>query len=295
MTNPEPKTKILWKNLYNDLPAHIATSLRAARLQPEQIIAKTDGELMAIEGIKEEDVDTIRAIYNTDNLEQIKSVLAQTTVEVKEEKKTVKAKKENKPRKRSLKYRFLAKSVNHDNALDIKEAVESLARLAKKTKIKTVNLTINTRETNLRGEIKLPHSTGKEVRIAIFSQEIEGKISSGSLDFDMLLATPADMPKLARYAKVLGPKGLMPNPKNGTVTDNPEKRAAELAKGGTLPYKAEAKFPIIHLNLGPVTQNEQDLIDNVTETLRSIGPSKIKSAFLSCTHTPSVRLSLSSI
>ncbi|KKT39059.1 MAG: hypothetical protein UW26_C0008G0001, partial [Candidatus Collierbacteria bacterium GW2011_GWF1_44_12] len=73
------------------------------------------------------------------------------------------------------------------------------------------------------------------------------------------------------------------------------KRAKDLAAGGTLPYKTESKSPIIHLALGPITQNEQDLIDNVNETLRAIGSTRIKSAFLSCTHTPSVRLNLSSI
>lgn len=289
-------TKIIWENLYNDLPAHVALALRAARLQPEQIIAKTDGELMAIEGIKEEDVNSIRALYNSENLEQIKEAVAKASVEEKETAEPeAKVKKVAKPRKRSRSYTAMAKGLSREDTHEIKESVEILSRIAKSTKIKTVELTINTRETGLRGEIKLPHSTGKEVRIAIFSPEVEEKINSGSIDFDMLLATPADMPKLARFAKTLGPKGLMPNPKSGTVTADPEKRAKELAAGGTLPYKTEAKSPIIHLSLGNITQNEQDLIDNVSEVLRAVGPSKIKSAFLSCTHTPSVRLSLSSI
>ena len=288
-------TKIIWENLYNDLPVHVAEALRTARLQPEQVIAKTDGELMAIEGIKEEDVNSIRTIYNTDNIEQVKEVLAKATVEEKEVAQTEKAKKVIKPRTRSKKYSMMAKGLDRENTHEIKEAVEILSRLAKSSKLKTVELTINTPEAGVRGEIKLPHSTGKELRIAIFGPEVEAKINSGSLDFDMLLATPADMPKLARFAKVLGPKGIMPNPRNGTITDNPEKRAKDLAAGGTLPYKTESKSPIIHLALGPITQNEQDLIDNVNETLRAIGSTRIKSAFLSCTHTPSVRLNLSSI
>jgi large subunit ribosomal protein L1 len=103
------------------------------------------------------------------------------------------------------------------------------------------------------------------------------------------------MHKIARFAKLLGPKGLMPNPKSGTVTEHPEKRAAELAAGGTLPYKTEAKFPIIHLNLGSITQKGEDLMDNVNEAIRSINVTKIKSAYLSCTHTPSVKLAISNI
>jgi large subunit ribosomal protein L1 len=287
-------TKIIWKNLYNDLPTHVAEALRAARLKPEQIVAKTDGELMAIEGIKEEDVNSIRAIYNTDSLPQINEAVAKDATSEETAQVTEKPKKAIKPRRRSKKYSLMAKGLSRENTHEVKEAVEILGKLAKSSKLKTVELTINTLSTGLRGEVKLPHSTGKEVRIAIFSPETEEKINSGKLDFDMLLATPADMTKLARYAKVLGPKGLMPNPKSGTVTDNPEKRAKELISGGTLPYKTEAKSPIIHLALGSITQNEQDLIDNISETLKSIGQTKIKSAFLSCTHTPSVRLGLSS-
>ncbi len=287
-------TKIIWENLYNDLPVHVAEALRKARLQPDQIIAKTDGELMAIEGIKTEDLDSIRAIYNADNQESINKAL-ETKAEEAEAKaeEVAKPKKAVRPRKRSKRYSSLSKTVSKDNSKETKEAVEILSKLAAHTKIKTVELTINTRESGLRGEIKLPHSTGKEVKIAIFNADTESKINSGQIDFDMLLATPADMAKLAKHAKVLGPKGLMPNPKNGTVTTDPEKRAAELAAGGTLPYKTEAKAPIIHLNLGPITQNQSDLIDNINEAIKAIGPSKVKTAFLSCTQTPSVRLAVS--
>ncbi len=284
-----------WKEIYSDLPTHVAEALRTARLKPDQIIAKTDGELMAIEGIKEEDVNSIRAIYNTDS---VKLPAAETKEEFKAEGEMLveeKPKKVIAPRKRSNKYKAMTKLVKHLELYSVKDAVEILSNLAKATKLKTVELHLNTRETGLRGELKLPHSTGKEVKIAIFSDEIAAKITAGHLDFDMLLCTPADMPKIARFAKVLGPKGLMPNPKSGTVTEHPEERAKQLASGGTLPYKTEAKFPIIHLNFGPVTQKSEDLVDNINEAIRSIGVTKIKSAFISCTHTPSVKLHFSNI
>jgi len=287
-------TKIIWENLYNDLPVHVATALRTARLKPEQVITKTDGELMSIEGINEEDVNSIRAIYSNENIDTVNKATAAASIE-EEVKQEAAPKKVIKAKKRSKKYTLMTKGLSREDSHEIKEAVEILSRLAKSTKIKTAELTINTRETGLRGEIKLPHSTGKEVRIAIFGPEVEEKISANTIDFDMLLATPADMVKLARFAKILGPKGLMPNPKSGTVTPNPEKRAKELAAGGTLPYKTEAKFPIIHLNMGSINQNEQDLIDNISETLRAVGTTRIKSAFISCTHTPSVKISFSSI
>ena len=291
-------TKIIWDSLYNDLPTHIATALRAARMKPEQIIAKEDGELMAIEGIKEEDVNTIRAIYSADNIEGVKKATAEASIEevVPVEGAPVAAsnRKPLPPHIRSGKYKKMVKSIKSE-LHTVEDAVKALAALAKNTKLKTVELTLNTRETGLRGEIKLPHSTGKEVKIAIFGDKVITDINAGKIDFAILLATPADMPKLARFAKILGPKGLMPNPKSGTVTDNPEKRMAELAAGGTLPYKTEAKFPIIHLALGKITQDSKDLVDNINEAIKGVGVSKIKNAYLACTHTPSVKLAISNI
>jgi large subunit ribosomal protein L1 len=285
--------KIIWDSLYTDLPTHVAVALRNARIKPEQIVLKEDGELMAIEGIKEEDVNSIRVIYNTDSVATPAEIKEVEAKEVAEEAKKV-AKKVV-ARKRSNKYKAMAKQIKKEELYSVKDAIEVLAKLAKKTKLKTVELHLNTRETGLRGELKLPHSTGKDIKIAIFNDDLATKITAGQLDFDMLLCTPADMPKIARFAKILGPKGLMPNPKSGTVTEHPEERAKQLASGGTLPYKTEAKFPIIHLNLGSITQNSEDLVDNINEAIRSINVTKIKTAYISCTHTPSVKLAFSNI
>lgn len=285
--------KTIWDSLYNDLPTHVAVALRAARIKPEQIIAKEDGELMAIEGIKEEDVNSIRAIYNADSVATPSEIIEEEAKEVAEEAKKIA--KKIVARKRSNKYKAMAKQVKKDDLYSVKEAIAMLSKLAKTTKLKTCELHLNTRETGLRGELKLPHSTGKDVKIAIFSDDVAAKITAGQIDFDMLLCTPADMPKVARFAKVLGPKGLMPNPKSGTVTEHPEERAKQLASGGTLPYKTEAKFPIIHLNLGSIAQKDEDLVDNINEAIKSINVTKIKSAYISCTHTPSVKLAISNI
>ena len=288
-------TKINWKELYQDLPTHVAKALRDARMKPEQIVVKEDGELMAIEGITEKDVESIRLLYNTDI-----SVIADVGVERAQPAEPVDstptpARTPLPPRKRGKKYKAMAKTIKKGELYSLEDAVTILTKLAEKSKLKTVELTLNTLDTGLRGELKLPHSTGKEVKIAIFSDKVVADIEKGKFDFSILLATPADMPKLARLAKVLGPKGLMPNPKSGTVTDNPEKRMAELTAGGTLPYKTEAKFPIIHLALGKITQDKKDLIENITESLRGVGITKIKSAYLACTHTPSIKLHLGTL
>lgn len=286
-------TKIIWKELYTDLPTHVAEALREARVKPEQVVVKEDGELMAINGITEKDVESIRLIYNT---ETVKEADVASVGAIQESPSTevgaglAHARTPLPPRKRGKKYKLMAKEIKKDEMYSIEDAVSKLQKLSQNTKLKTVELTINTRETGLRGELKLPHSTGKELKIAIFSDQVAKDVEAGKINFSILLATPADMPKLARLAKILGPKGLMPNPKSGTVTDNPEKRAADLAAGGTLPYKTEAKFPIIHLALGKSTQDAKDLAENITEALRAIGVTKIKNAYLSCTHTPSVKI-----
>jgi len=130
--------KIIWDSLYTDLPTHVAVALRTARIKPEQIIAKEDGELMAIEGIKEEDVNSIRAIYNAD------SVAVPTKEEKVEEAKEEIAEEAEKvakkivARKRSNKYKAMAKQVKKEELYSVKEAVETLAKLAKSTKLKTV-------------------------------------------------------------------------------------------------------------------------------------------------------------
>ncbi len=284
--------RIVWKNLYNDLPTHIAEALRTARLKPEQLVTKTEGELMAIEGIKEEDVSTIRAIYTPESAPVATEIAVEESAQ---EAKVSSAKKVLAPKSRSKKYKAMAKQIKRDQLYSIKDAVRILSDLSKSTKLKTVELHLNTRELGVKGELKLPHSTGRVVKVAIFSDKVAADINAGKIDFDILLATPADMPKLAKFAKTLGPKGVMPNPRSGTITDDPEKRAKELSTGGTVTYKTEAKFPIIHLNLGPITQNSDDLVENVTEGIKGIGLTKIKSAFLTCTHTPSVKLNLGSI
>lgn len=299
-TTKETKAKtvrIVWKNLYNDLPTHVAEALRNARIKPEQLITKEDGELMAIEGIKEEDVNSIRAIYNAESASLATKIASEETVIASDSEaiSAPEAKKPSKAKSRSRKYKTMAKQVKKDQLYTIEEGIALLSKLSKNTKLKTVELHLNTRETGIKGELKLPHSTGKEVKIAIFSDSVAAEINAGKIEFDILLATPADMPKLAKFARVLGPKGVMPNPRSGTITDNPEKRAEELSSGGTLPYKTEAKFPIIHLGLGSINQDKADLADNVAEAIRAIGVSKIKSAFLTCTHTPSVKLSTGTI
>ena len=102
------------------------------------------------------------------------------------------------------------------------------------------------------------------------------------------------MPKLAKAAKILGPKGLMPNPRNGTITDD-LKKAVEGFKGGKTEYKTESKAPIIHLGLGKLNQPNEELEANVKTLLQTIGKTRVKKVILSPTMGPSVKVDLASI
>jgi len=284
--------KINWKTIYNELPENTAEALRKARLNPEQLAEKTDGEILSIEGLNDTALEAIRAQYPAKITETEEKPIVKTKDE-----KTKPAKKSapKKIRHRSKRYQNNLKKIDKNKIYPLKDALETLVQVSNHHKLKTLELHLNLTESNIRGEVKLPHSTGKEVRIEIFSNPTIAKLNANQIDFDILLASPTDMPKLARFAKILGPKGLMPNPKNGTISENPEKRAEELKKGATVNYKSEAKLPLLHLSVGKINQDTNDLTENISVLLNTIGLKKIKSVFFKTTHSPSLRLDLSSI
>lgn len=289
-------TRTIWKELYQDLPEKIATILREVRLKPEQLITKTDGEILAI-GLSDADLETIRAKYPSPSVaETAKETKPALTETAPAKTKPLTGQRAKQPRHlygRSRHYKSLLKKIDKSRSYSITDAVALLQSLSKRPG--TVELHLNVIETGLRGEVKLPFSTGKTVKVEIFSDKTITALAENKIEFDVLLASPADMPKLAKYAKILGPKGLMPNPKNGTVTANPEIRAKELAEKNILAYRTEPKFPLIHLTLGQSNQKAEELTANITTLLKEIGLTKITTAYLTATQTPSVRLDLSQI
>ena len=177
-------------------------------------------------------------------------------------------------------------------------------------------LGIDTRKAdqNIRGSISLPHGTGKTVRVAVFaegekareaeeagadivgSDELVAAIQGGEINFDAAIATPNMMAKVGRIGKILGPRGLMPNPKLGTVTMDVAKMVGEL-KAGRVEYRAD-RYGICHVPLGKVSFDDQKLVENYaalyTEILR-VKPSSakgryVKSVALSSTMGPGVKV-----
>ncbi len=210
---------------------------------------------------------------------------------------STKLKKKKQAKPKSRRYQEAAKLVDRTKLYLVSSAID----LVKKTSLTrfdgTVELSVNLNAESLgenkalRGSARLPHSMGKTIRVAIADDELLGKIEKGAIDFDILVAAPAMMPKLAKFAKILGPKGLMPNPKNGTIGEDTEKLAASFARG-EIHFKTEPDQPILHLVVGKVSQPEKELAENVEAYLSAIGPSKILKATLSATMGPGVKVKI---
>lgn len=175
-------------------------------------------------------------------------------------------------------------------------------RLVKKTSLTkfdgTVELHVNLNPASLgdtkgdyRASASLPHGTGKQVKVAIADEALLAKIQAGTIDFDLLVAHPSMMPRLAKVAKILGPRGLMPNPKNGTVTTDPEGFTLSVAKG-QVNFKSEPGNPIVHLPVGKVSFEDTQLTENIEAILTAIGRGKILRATLASTMGPGVKVAV---
>lgn len=210
--------------------------------------------------------------------------------EPKKEKTKVKVKKDNK-NPHSQNYVNLVTLVDRTKNYALEEALELLGKLQRGKFDETVELHINTTSSSISGNITLPHGTGKKTRVAIADDNLISEIEKGKIDFDILVATPSMMPKLARVAKVLGPKGLMPNPKNGTISEKPEEMAKKY-EGGQVNFKTEAKTPIIHLTVGKMSFGSKKLSENVQSLLSAIKKSNIVNATLKSTMSPGIKLKI---
>ncbi|MDO8583269.1 MAG: hypothetical protein Q7R51_01965 [bacterium] len=221
-----------------------------------------------------------------------KMALPKEVVEEKTEVKKVKKafKKENKA-PHSKNYQTVAKIVDRNKKYSLTEALDLLEKLKRSQFDETVELHINTTETGVSGIITLPHGTGKIVRVAIADDDIIAEVQKGKINFDILLANPSMMPKLARVAKILGPKGLMPNPKNATLVKDPEK-SAENFKKGQMNFKTEAKAPIMHLTVGKMSFGAKKLSENISALIEAIKKEKIRNVTLKSTMSPGIKLNI---
>jgi large subunit ribosomal protein L1 len=211
--------------------------------------------------------------------------------------------------RRGKNYRKIAEKVANDKVYSLAEALE-LATQTNPTKFDAsvevhVRLGVDPRQAdqNIRSTVSLPHGTGKTVRVAVFAPEAEHEaakkagadivgdetflkqLDKEELNFDVLIATPQYMPKLGKYARLLGPRGLMPNPKAGTVATDVAKAVTE-AKAGKVEYRVD-KQAIVHLSIGKVSFGAEKLAGNAKaffDSLQSQKPSSLKGAYVKSTN-----------
>lgn len=141
-----------------------------------------------------------------------------------------------------------------------------------------------------RQTVILPHGTGQSYRVAIITEELIEEIAkSGKAPADFYLATPELMPKVAKIAKILGPKGKMPNPKSGTVTGDPAGKAKEISSGHIVELVSDPTG-IIHLSLGKLSWETKKLGENAESVIRIIPRTKIASVAVAATMGPGIKV-----
>ena len=217
------------------------------------------------------------------------------------------------------------KSLDASKLYGIDEAVKFLKSNSKTKFDETVEIAINLgvdprhADQQVRGMVALPNGTGKSARVAVFArgakadeaqaagadlvgaEELAETVQSGTIDFDVAIATPDMMPIVGRLGRVLGPRGLMPNPKLGTVTQDVA-AAVEGAKGGQVQYRVE-KAGIIHAGVGKMSFSEDQILGNVRALFDAVVRAKpsgakgtyIKKVSLTSTMGPGLRIDPSSM
>ena len=216
-------------------------------------------------------------------------------------------------------------SIERGQELPLEAAVKAIKGNAKAKFDETVEISLNLgvdprhADQQVRGMVNLPHGTGKSVRVAVFAkgpkaeeataagadvvgaEDLAEKIQGGSIDFDRCVATPDMMPVVGRLGKILGPRGLMPNPKLGTVTNNVSE-AVQAAKGGQVEFRVE-KAGIVHAGVGKASFAEDALVANVRAFFDAISKAKpsgakgtyIKRVSLSSTMGPGLKIEVGSL
>jgi large subunit ribosomal protein L1 len=221
--------------------------------------------------------------------------------------------------------RAAEQQIDREHAYPLPEAVQLIKQCAKAKFDESIELALNLgvdprhADQMVRGTVDLPHGTGKSVRVAVFArgekaeeakeagadvvgaEDLAQRIQEGQIDFDRCIATPDMMPVVGRLGRILGPRGLMPNPRLGTVTPNVAE-AVQAAKAGQVQFRVE-KAGIVHGGVGKASFDEAGLLDNIRAFVDAINKAKpsgakgtyLKRAAISCTMGPGIRVDLGSL
>jgi large subunit ribosomal protein L1 len=222
-------------------------------------------------------------------------------------------------------FKAALKGIDRNRFYTVEEAVKLVKERAKAKFDETIEMAFNLgidpkhADQNVRGVISLPNGTGKSVRVAVFAkgeraeaakkagadlvgaEDLAEKVQGGQMDFDRVIASPDMMVLVGKLGKVLGPRGLMPNPKLGTVT-NDIAEAVKAAKGGQVEYRAQ-KEGIVHAGVGKASFTEKALVENVKALFNAVNRAKpagakgtyLKKVSISSTMGPGLKLDVASM
>lgn len=193
---------------------------------------------------------------------------------------------------RSKKYKFAKAKFDNVKVYPVAEAIKLIKDASYSKFDGTMELHLIVKKVGISAQVALPHAAGRVKKIEVADEKTLEKLKTGKIDFDILVATTDMMPKLVPFAKLLGPRGLMPNPKNGTLVTDIKKAGAFSASTVTL--KTEKEAPLIHTVVGKVSQKDTELKDNIQTIFKALGGSdQILKVYLKSTMSPSVKVAIS--
>lgn len=184
-----------------------------------------------------------------------------------------------------------ARSKVGDRTYPLPEALKLLRDISYAKMDGTIELHLSLTDKGTSVTVELPFAAGRAKRVAVADDATLARIENNQIDFDILVASPAQMGKLVKFAKTLGPRGLMPNPKNGTVSADPEATARKMAASASVTLKTEKDAPVVHTVVGKLSQKDEELVGNIRAILTAFGP-KLVRITLKSTMSPGIRLEI---
>lgn len=223
--------------------------------------------------------------------QRIKVVGAEPVIEVPQESEVSQASRAEKQRHVGKKYLTAKAKIDPKKTYLLADAAKLLKEASISKFDGSVELHLVLGKDSVNTRVELPYSTGKSRKVEVATDETVEKLKAGKLNFDVLFASPDMMPKLVPFAKLLGPKGLMPNPKNGTLIADPQKAAASVT-ANSIQLKTEKDAPLTHNVVAKVSQPEREIEENIKAVLKSIGEKNIKRAVVSPSMGPAIKLAI---
>lgn len=266
-------------------------------------LKKDSGQKKKVKKNEVEEIDQKKLLADAKKREKEQKIEQKKEKEVKKEVKKTEIKKEPEQQKKikpikkhGKKYRKIKEKIEKNKTYQVSEAIELIKDLSKTNFDPTLelHLRLDKKVENFRGVVNFPAGTPKSKKVLEIDDknidEVIKKVKSGKIDFDVMVAVPSVMPKLVVLAKVLGPKGMMPNPKNGTVSEN-VKKAADDFRSGKVEFKAD-KGNNLHFALAKVSYSQDKINQNFEAVLSAVPVGRVVSAYMNATMGPSIKLKI---